>query len=312
MSFKKPLGFFLMTFFAVFLFVGATLVHSQQIVQVDPDDYPWLSFTSMEEFQCYMDSIKEMTDEELEQHENDIGFYSLRKAMNEVGNPEVDCIGGFETAERANEDPILSSVMNPASILQIGADVIVVAENVVYRVPEDKTDVIEQLDYHAEEVPSNLPEGVEAKLIERAITTIPPLGGEDVVSLQAMGFAGCFVRYLWRYRLLGYSWASNFWFYASSGAITVSQRRWRWLWWWWWRFWPVTWVQVNTTYNLVLWPWGINVAATVTRTRNNSPVVYVLSVVQAGWGVFLRGTVTTTHTLNNNGTIVTCATTINI
>lgn len=308
--FRKTFGAFLMTFFAVWLFVGAVQVHSQMKVQVDPDEYPWLSFTSMEEFQDYMDSIKDMTEEELEQHDNDIGFYSMRRAMNEVGNPEVDCIGGFETAEPFIEDPYLASALNPKGIIQIEADVIVVAENVVYRVPEDKTDLIDELDFHAEEVPPDLPPGIEAKEIERGITTITQ--GKDDATLQAMGFAGCFVRYNWRYRLLGYSWASNFWFYASSGAVTISQRRWRWLWWWWWRFWPVTWVQVNTNYNLVLWPWGINVAAIVTRTRNNAAAVYVVSVVRAGWGVFLRGTVTTTHTLNNNGNIVTCSTTINI
>lgn len=310
MSVKKTFGFFLMTFFAVWLFVGVSSVHSQVIVQVDPDEYPWLSFSCMDEFQDYMDSIKEMTDEELDQHETDIDFYSMRRAMNEAGNPEVDCFMGFETAEPFIEDPYLASALNPKGIIQIEADVIVVAENVVYRVPEDMTHLIDELDFHAEEVPPDLPPGIDAQLIERGITTITEDGGE--ASLQAMGFAGCFVLYNWKHRLLGYSWASNFWFYASSGAVTLSQKRKRRIWWWWWRLRPVTWVQVNTTYNLILWPWGINIGASVTVTRNNAAAVYVVSVVRAGWGVFLRGTVTTTHTLNNSGTIATCSTTINI
>ena len=234
MKFKLSLGTVTATVLVLWLFVLAVPDHLQVLVHGDSDEDPWLAFTDMVEFETYMNSIKDMSDDELDMHLDSLNFYSIRRAMDDDGNPQVGNDVVYEDQDNFVEDDYLASVLNPGGILQIGFDVIVVCQDIVYRFPEDQTAVIDDLDLFAEAIPPDLPPGVDAYLIERIESTIMEEQAEGAFIL-ATKKAKCTNQYMSKHRLKGRAWMTSWCFYASVGAKTYNQKQKKFLWWKWWK-----------------------------------------------------------------------------
>jgi hypothetical protein len=297
-KFKLSLRTVAMTVLVLWLFVLAIPGHAQVLVQDDPDEYPWLSFVDMAEFETYMNSLLDMSDDELDVHEDSLNFYSMRRAMNEEGNPQVGNDVVYEEQDNFVEDDYLASALNPRGILQIGFDVIVVCQDIVYRVPEDQTGVIDSLDFFAEAIPPDLPPGVEAYLIERIEGTITEEQMEGAVVL-ATKKAKCTNEYVSKHRLKGRAWMTSWRFYASVGAKTKSQKKKKFLWWKYWKSKKVEWVKVYYHYYYTVSPSGSTLSGQVTRTRYNASSTRAVIGIYVGWGVLVNGTISSIHDLKN-------------
>jgi hypothetical protein len=306
MNFKRSLVHSLVTFFAVLFFVAAIQGYAVTVIQDNPDEDPRLFFTSMTEFDTYMDSIIEMSDEELDIQENSLNFYSMRKAMEESGNPQVGNDVEFVEYEDFVEDPYLASVLNRKGIIQIGTDVIVVTQYVVYRVPEIEMALIDSLDLFAMEVPPVLPGSIEGYLIEREEGLPYTLALTEGAMIQAGGNSYCYNNYASKRRLKGRTWITNWRFYASAGARAKSQQQKKILWWKRWMAKTVTYVQVYIQYYLTVLPVGTNVSGTTARIRYNASSATHIAAKASGWGVAITGTISSTLSLNNSGTIASC------
>lgn len=288
-----------MTFLILWFFVLATPVQAQVVVQPDdPEEYPWLYFLDMAEFEAYVNSISEMSDEELDAQEDLLGFYSMRRAMNFEGNPLVGDDMVNEEKIDFVEDDYLATTLNPDGLCQIGFDLVVVCQDIVYRVPEDQQDVIDSLDLFATEIPPDLPPGVEAYLIERieGTTTVEEMEGAFILATKK---ATCINNYKSRHRLKGRAWMTSWGYYASVGAKTKSQKKKKFLWWKYWKNKKVDWVKVYYHFFYTVSPSGATLSGTATRTRYNKSTVRVVVGIFVGWGVLINGTISSTHDLKN-------------
>ena len=306
MKIKRSLKHGLMTLFTVLFFMAAFQGYAVTVVQDNPDEDPRLFFTSMAEFDAYMDSIIEMSDDELEIQENSLNFYSMRKSMEENGNPRVGNDAEFVEYEEFVEDPYLASALNPKGIIHIGTDVIVVTQYVVYRVPETEMALIDSLDLFAVEVPPVLPGSIEGYLIEREEALPYTLALTEGAMIQAGGNSYCYNYYASKRRLKGRTWITNWKFYASAGAWAKSQQQKKILWWKWWKSKKVTYVQVYIQHYLTILPAGTNVSGSTARIRYNASSATHISAKASGWGVAITGTISSTLSLNNSGTIASC------
>jgi hypothetical protein len=298
----KRSSLILMIFFAAWLFAAAVPGYSQVIVQPDPDEYPWLSFETMTDFQLYMESIIGMSDDDLDAFEETTGFYSMRQAMQCTGSPLVgDDLDNVEFDEFI-EDPYLTLSVNPSGIVEIENWLLVITRHIVYRVPEGQHGDIDDLDLFAEIIPPTLPPGVEAYMIERVEAGIE---GLDEATVQS-GFSTCTNNYASKRRLKGRAWIINWFFYASAGSTSYSEKKVKFLWWKRWRRKRVEWVKVHLDYNITSNPGGNNKSGSVNNTRYNASSATQVVESRFGWNVSITGSISAIHSLKNGGYLPTC------
>ena len=192
-------------------------------------------FEDFEAFGNYLIEIAHADSLPLERTISPHGFRSLLEDTEQLMLDAEDSPSTSQAASKASgisefeivEDPYFASVLNKDGEIQIGHDVFKFTRNYAYRISVVDALLLKSISLRQPNHTASLEPQYgrfQTQKIQRSIHTSE--------MNKTMVSSSCKLDFAKKRRLTGESWVTDYWFYASAGAKSVSQRRvafWRWV-----------------------------------------------------------------------------------
>lgn len=297
-----------------------------------------LSFGSPEELQAYLEPLQEASKETIMASEEGNGFESLRAYLDPNEDTEEaarlnegsDGATGNEGRALENDgvvrddfavgDAFLSALNNRGEI-QVGGSLFKVTRNYVHEIdPADLALLNEKVPTLSSPAPTDGDPRIQIHLVETSLhhesTEASTRLARSSASLSRDDVAGvtgdCYV-YAGDRRMHGKSYITNAFFYAEAGVATEWERRKKFLWW---TVWSNTWQSgtLSYSYNSKLgfgpWsgPWSPIGLPSDSDSQPGTSSVRTRVAWGVGFGIRIRGSIHTRHTVSNGNVTGSCDT----
>ncbi|CAA9355771.1 MAG: hypothetical protein AVDCRST_MAG68-4414 [uncultured Gemmatimonadetes bacterium] len=298
-----------------------------------------LSFGSPEELHAYLEPLQDASKEALMAAEEGNGFESLRAYLDPNEDTEeaarlnegTDGATGNEGRALENDGVVREdfpvgdaflSALNHRGEIQVGGSLFKVTRDYVYEIdPADLALLNEKVPTLSSPAPTDGDPRIQIHVVETSLqrestaaaaASLAP-SSASLSRDHVAGVSGnCYV-YAGDRRMHGKSYITNTFFYAEAGVATEWERRKKFLWW---TYWSNTWQSGTLSYsfnsNLGFGPWtgpwspiglpsGSNAQAGTSSVRKT--VAWGV-----GFGIRIRGSVHTHHTVSNSNVTGSCDT----
>lgn len=298
-----------------------------------------LSFDSPEQLQAYLEPLQDASKERIVATEENQGVKSLRAYLdpNEDTEETAKLGEGSEGAtgsegQALENDGVIRddfamgdaflSVLNNRGEVQIGQSLYKVTRDHVYEIdPADLALLNEKVPTLSSPAPTDGDPRIRIHAVE---TTLPRESGEMVATSAAPASesasfdhvasvsGNCYV-YAGDRRMHGKSYITNVWFYSEAGVTTEWERKKKILWW---TTWSNTWQSGTLSHSYTsslyfgLWngPWSPIGPPSGSQSQTGTSSIHKTLAWGVGFGVRIRGSIHTRHSVSNSNVTGSCDT----